>query len=146
TTIPVAYRRLRRRPFRALFSGRLAAFRRELQRVAYDAVIDAQGLYKSAFISRMANGPRHGFDAASSREALANLVYHHRYRVPGDGHAIQRVRELFASALRYPVPEGPVDYGLDVSRLPPQPAIPGPYAVFLHGTAWQTKLWPVERW
>ena len=143
--ITVAYRKWRYRPVRGLFGGPLAAFRRELRAVAYDRVIDAQGLYKSAVITRLASGERHGFDLASCREKLAPLAYQHRHAVPRGRHAVQRLRELFALALGYPLPTTPPDYGIERGRLPPPP-LPGRYLAFLHGTAWYSKLWPESHW
>lgn len=143
--VTVDYRRWRHRPVAGIRSGALRAFKERLRERRYDAVIDAQGLYKSAVITRWADGPRHGFDLASCREKLAPLAYQHHHRVPRAGHAIARQRRLFAAALGYPEPEAPVAYGLDRSRLGPPP-LAEPYVVLLHGTAWRTKLWPVARW
>ena len=143
--ITVAYRRWRFRPIKGLFGGPLAALRRELGAEAYDLVLDAQGLYKSAVIAWMARGPRHGFDLASSREKLAPLAYAVRHHIPRSEHAVIRQRRLFAEALGYPMPATPPDYGLARDRLP-APPLSGRYLVFLHGTAWITKLWPESHW
>lgn len=143
--ITVAYRKWRYHPFRGLFGGPLAAFRRELRSRSYDRVLDAQGLYKSAVITRLAAGERHGLDLASCREKLAPLAYDRRHAVPRDRHAVERMRRLFALALDYPLPATPPDYGIDRGRLPPPP-LPGRYLAFLHGTAWNSKLWPESHW
>lgn len=143
-TLPLAFRRWRRPPWRGV-TGEVRAFRAALRAQRYDAVIDAQGLYKSAAIAALARGPVHGFDTASVRERLAPLAYRHRHRIDRSRHAIDRVRALFAAALGYPPPDGPPDYGLDATVLPAG-AVPAPYLVFLHGTTWPTKLWPVARW
>lgn len=143
--ITVAYRHWRYRPLRGLFGGPFARFRDELRAERYDRVIDAQGLYKSAVITRMALGERHGYDLASCREKLAPLAYQKTHVVPRRLHAVERTRRLFAQALGYPLPETAADYGLDLGRLPPSP-VGGRYLVFLHGTAWVTKLWPENQW
>ena len=143
--ITAAFRRWRRRPLEGLFGGPLGDLRRAVRAERYDAVIDAQGLFKSAVIACMADGPRHGFDLRSSRESLAALAYRHRVHAPQGLHAIERLRRLFAAALGYPLPGGPPDYGLDPGIFP-APAVPGPYLLLLHGAGWRTKLWPVERW
>ena len=143
--ITVAYRKWRFRPLKGLFGGPLAAFRQELRRETYDRVIDAQGLYKSAVITRLTLGERHGLDLASCREKLAPLAYQRRHAVPRRQHAVQRLRALFALALDYPLPATPPDYGIDRARLPPPP-LPGRYLAFLHGTAWTSKLWPESHW
>ncbi len=143
--IPVALRRWRHSPWRRETRAAWRAFRRALGAERYDAVIDAQGLYKSAVLATRAEGPRHGYDFASGREPLAALTYHHRHAVPRSAHAIDRVRRLFAAALGYPLPGSAPEYGIDRSRFGPPP-LAGRYIVFLHGAAWRTKLWPVERW
>jgi heptosyltransferase-1 len=143
--VTVAYRQWRYRPAQGILGGALAAFRARLRERRYDAVIDAQGLYKSGVITAMADGPRHGYDLASCREKLAPLAYDRRYHVPRAGHAIQRTRALFAMALGYEAPETLPDYGLDVTRLPPSD-LPRPFVLLLHGTKWRTKLWSPQRW
>lgn len=143
--IPVAYRQWRYRPLQGIFGGALASFRQRIRERRYDAVVDAQGLYKSGVITWLADGPKHGYDLASSREKLAPLAYDKRYNVARSGHAIERTRTLFAAALRYNVPQGAPDYGLDPARLPPSD-LPQPFVLLLHGTKWHTKLWSPERW
>lgn len=143
--IPVAYRTWRFHPLKGILGGALAAFRARLRERRYDAVIDAQGLYKSGVITAFADGPKHGYDLASCREKLAPLAYDHRYAVPRRDHAIQRTRTLFAQVLGYSVPQGMPDYGLDPARLPPAD-LPQPFVLLLHGTKWRTKRWSAERW
>lgn len=147
--IPVALRRWRTHPARARRSGEWQRFKTALEEHRYDRVIDAQGLIKSAWISRLARltgtGRRCGPDWASAREPLAALAYGDRRRIPTGRHAVARVRDLFSQCLDYPRPESEPDFGLDRLRLgasPPQ----GEYLVFLHGTTWPTKLWPVDYW
>jgi heptosyltransferase-1 len=137
--IPVAVRRWRKQywPWKEIM-----AWRRHLRAERYDAVIDTQGLLKSALITRAALGPRHGMDAASAREALAACFYDARHAVPRELHAVERNRRLAAAALGY-APDLPVDYGLaPIEREPVQ----APYAVFLTMTSRRDKLWPEERW
>ena len=143
--IPVALRRWRRQPVAALRSGALRRFAAALRRERYDAVVDAQGLYKSAAVARLARGIRHGLDRRSAREPLAALAYRRRYDIATGDHAIRRVRALMAAALGYPVPETEPDAGLDHAAFP-SPNSNGPVVVFLHGTAWPTKRWAVARW
>jgi heptosyltransferase-1 len=143
--IPVAIRRWRKNPLKAWFSGEWKHFRLNLREREYDYVIDAQGLVKSAFITRRARGQKHGLDKASAREPRASKAYDYTHFVARNQHAIRRVRKLFADTLRYPMPEDMPDYGIDLSRLPGQEPQPD-YAVFLHGTTWETKHWPEEYW
>lgn len=142
--LPVAIRRWRKHPLQALRSGEWKRFKTRLREARYDLVIDAQGLLKSAWLTRSVHGPVAGLDRDSAREPLAARFYDRRYRVPVEQHALERVRQLFAHALGYPQPESVADYGLDRTQLAP----PGdePYLLFLHGTTWPSKHWPEAYW
>jgi heptosyltransferase-1 len=137
----------RRNPGQTVFGGDWSRFRAELRQTGYDLVLDAQGLLKSALLARQARGPLAGPDRLSAREPLAAAFYQRGYAVPGHDalHAVQRSRRLFAQALGYPCPETPPDAGLDRGRFP-RPQSPLPYAVFLHGTTWTSKRWPLAQW
>ena len=69
--LPIAVRRWRREPWKAGVRAEVRSFLHELRGETYDAVIDTQGLLKSAWITRAARGVRHGLDWSSSREPLA---------------------------------------------------------------------------
>ncbi len=141
--IPVASRRWRRSLLGLSAWREISAFWRALRARDYDAIIDTQGLVRSALITRWARGRRHGYDAGSIRERAASLLYDVRHSVARDQHAIARNRSLTGLALGYS-PEGPPDYGLNRATLA-QPS-PDRYAVLLHATAQPEKEWPVERW
>jgi lipopolysaccharide heptosyltransferase I len=110
--IPVALRRWRSSPWRALSDGEWRRFGRHLRARAYALVIDAQGLIKSAAITRLARGVRCGLDRRSAREPLAALAYRRTFSIPRGQHAITRLRQLFSAALGYPLSEHAPDYGL----------------------------------
>lgn len=143
-TVPVALRRWRRRPFMATTWREIAAFRRELQRDAYDAVLDLQEQVKGALIARLARGPRHGPDRASIREPIATLAHDVHHPIDRDQHLLDRCRQLAGAALGYRV-EGPPQFGL----VPPPAADTLPdrrYTVFVHATSRGDKLWPEAYW
>jgi heptosyltransferase-1 len=142
--IPLAIRRWRKHPLRTLRSGEWRRFKARLRETHYDLVIDAQGLLKSAWLTRYVKAPVAGFDRDSIREPLASRFYDRCYAVPRDQHALERVRQLFAQALGYSIPEMIADYGLDRGQL----ATPGeqPYLLVLHGTTWPSKHWPEAYW
>jgi heptosyltransferase-1 len=142
--LPVALRRWRYGFLGAAARAQIGAFARELRRESYDAVIDTQGLVKSALIARLARGTRHGLDFASAREPLSPF-YDRVYPVPWSLHAVERNRALAAHALGYRVPAR-VDYGI---AAPPATAswLPGGrYAVLAHATSSSSKLWALDRW
>jgi heptosyltransferase-1 len=114
-------------------------------------VIDAQGLFKSALIARLAGGTRYGLDWASSREPLA-LFYERTFSIPRSLHAVERNRRLAAQALHYEL-RPPVDYGIGPGHAFPLGARPGwgwlptsEYCVLLHATSAARKLWPEAHW
>ncbi len=139
--LPIALRRWRRNWRKAWGSGQLRAFRQMLGQDSYDLVIDAQGLLKSALPARWARGPRAGYDRHSIREPLASLFYARRYAVSRQLHAVERVRRLFSSALEYALPETAPDFGLADASVNRNRQL-----VFLHGTTWPSKHWPLAWW
>ncbi len=146
--IPVELRRWRKDWWRADTRQAWRDFVAELQREEYDAVIDLQGLIKSAWLARRARGPLWGWGWGSAREALAAAFY--RRRVPGGPigsvASVLRNRQLVGDLLGY-VPQGEPVYGL---RLPPdaQPpiALPRRYTVLLTATARAEKRWAPAAW
>jgi heptosyltransferase-1 len=141
--IPVAWRRWRRALFTLSAQREILNMIGKLRARRYDAIIDTQGLARSAMLARLTGGPRHGYDAASVRERLAASLYTVRHAVARDRHAVARNLALTALALGY-MPEGPVDYGLDRAAL--ADAVVSPYAIAFHATAQDRKLWPEQSW
>ncbi|MET0379349.1 MAG: lipopolysaccharide heptosyltransferase I [Spongiibacteraceae bacterium] len=143
--IPVAIRRWRKQLWQTLRSGEWTRFTTALRAARYDLVIDAQGLMKSAWLTRQVSAPRAGYDRHSIREPLASLAYDRRFAVSREQHAVERIRHLFALALGYDKPSGTGDYGLTRGQFAPTSA-PQRRVMFLHGTTWPTKLWPEPYW
>ncbi len=160
--IPCELRRWRKAPFSTRTRAEWKTFKAELQREAYDAVIDLQGLSKSALIAWLARlAPR------GQRYALANQTEGSGYEAPTRWvadvavhiephvHAVQRSRELCARALGYALPV-PEVYGLR----PRQGAQDGsaservalgalsarPCVALVHGSSRADKQWPAQHW
>jgi heptosyltransferase-1 len=152
--IPVAVRRWRKSPLAPATWREIGAFRRAVRRPAgadfFDAVIDTQGLVKSALLAAQAHGRKCGHAASSAREPLAARFYDVRFEIPKDLHAVERNRRLAAAALGYSLNGLPLDYGLTHSpTLPPLQAgwLPrGDYAVLLTATSRADKEWPEADW
>lgn len=142
--IPVAIRRWRKHLLQTWKSGEWKRFKQRLGEVDYDLVIDAQGLFKSAVLTRYSKAPVAGLDRDSAREPLACRFYDRLYAVAKDQHALERTRQLFAQALGYELPEQIGDYGLDRAAM--ADAAAQPYLLFLHGTTWASKHWPEADW
>jgi heptosyltransferase-1 len=141
SVIPVAVRRWRAALWRPQAWREMRALRDALAARRYDAVIDTQSLLKSALITWLTRGARHGMDRASAREPLAARFYDVAHPVPRGRHAVERNRSLTAQALGYSVDGAAVDYGLRAAA-----SAPGDYSVFLTMTSRADKLWPQARW
>lgn len=139
--IPVALRRWKKRLWSPATWQEIGAARRQLAAQTYDAILDTQGLLKSALIARQARGPRLGYDAAAAREALAARCYDAGFFVPKTLHAVERNRRLAAAALGYTVAPQ-LDYGLPRSSAGPNRLS----AVLLTATSRADKLWPEGHW
>lgn len=145
--IECALRRWRRSWWTASTRSEWRAFRSRLQGQRFDAVIDLQGLTKSALIARLASGPSFGVanrTEASGFEWPARFLVDHAIEVPLRTHALDRARLLAASALGYGV-QGPPRFGLR-GRAVAAPAGGRPTLVAVHGTSRADKLWPEAHW
>ena len=142
--IPIAIRRWRKSWWGS--RDEIRAVCRNLRARHYDLALDTQGLLKSALIVCCARTICCGFAWDSAREPLASLFYNHRFSVTREQHAVERNRYLAGLALGYR-PEGVPDYGIR----PPAIARPawlenGAYAVLLHATSRDDKLWNEANW
>ena len=144
--IPVAIRRWRKSLFSQKTWAEIAVFKRSLSR--YDAVIDCQGLTKSALIARLVNGVRHSFDWRSGRDPFASIFYAKNHAVSLQQDAVARNRELVAHALGYSKPNNAPNYGISGHRPESRMDIDSQsmYVLALHGTSRDSKLWPVASW
>lgn len=147
-TLLTAHRRWR--TWRSMRSrkGEKRNFLAALRQTRYDAVIDAQTNLKSAVVTGLARGQKHGPDARSVREWGAHLVYNRRYAIDKNQLAIARWRQLFSQVLAYPLPENEPDFGLSLAAWP-SAAIPlpkSPYLVFVQNASWPNKRWQDAHW
>ncbi|MCG2594198.1 lipopolysaccharide heptosyltransferase I [Ramlibacter sp. XY19] len=144
--IPCELRKWRKSPFAHETRAAWRAFRADLKQEAYDAVIDLQGLTKSALVAHMARlapgGKRYAManrTEGSSYEAPTRWVADVAVPVQPQSHAVRRSRDLCAAALGYAVPAG-TNYGLVTS------AAPTNCIALIHGTSRDDKLWPEASW
>jgi heptosyltransferase-1 len=145
--IPVAIRRWRKAWFSAPIKAERKAFRDAVRLQQYDAIIDAQGLVKSAaLVTRLGRGIKHGMDWSTAREPLASLFYNCKHHIARQQHAVERTRELFAKSLGYTKPQSQGDYAIAQHFLNDLNADAGQYAVFLHATTRDDKHWPEANW
>ncbi len=141
-------RQLRRGADVSTALGEIGTFVRELRRRRYDAVLDLQGLLKSALYVIAAGAPvRVGL--ADAREG-ARWVLTHRVAVPPQPvHAVERYLALAAAVDARDVVR---DFTIplvseDVTAAQHLVAdLPRPRVALHPATRWETKLWEVERW
>jgi len=143
--IPVAIRRWRKSLGRIAVWREIGEFRKRIGRTPYDAVLDTQGLIKSALIARQARGRRYGYAAEVAREPMAARFYDETFVIPPNAHAVERNRWLSAAAFDYPV-DLPLNYGITT----PDIALPWladeRHAVLLTATSRDDKLWAEKNW
>lgn len=151
--IPCEIRRWRKAPFSKETRAEWKAFRQELGGEAYDAVLDLQGLSKSALIAWLSRLTPHG-----KRYALANQTEGSGYEAPTRWvadvaiaiephiHAVQRSRALCARALGYAADAQEI-YGLRAAGRPAAvPVSARPCVALVHGSSRADKQWPESRW
>ena len=141
--VPIAVRRWRKRLLELPTWNEVRDATAKLRARHYDAVIDTQGLVRTALMTKLIGGASHGYDADSIREPFAARFYDRTYSVSWDLHVIARNRALTGLALDY-IPEGDPDYGFDRKYFKPEAA--APYAILFHATAKINKEWPEDRW
>lgn len=141
------------------------AFKADLQRTPYDAVIDLQGLTKSALIAKLAK-----LNGRGKRFAMANRTDGSSYEAPtrwladvaipltAHIHAVQRGRDVCAMALGYSLSEyekmrpifglvaGVNTASIAINNIANNGVFASPFMVVAHGTSRQDKLWPVQDW
>ena len=137
---------------RAQTRAQWRAFRTELRSQTYDAVIDLQGLTKSALIARMAR-----LASGGKRYALANQTEGAGYEAPTRWvadvaipiaphvHAVTRSRELCARALGYAVPAS-LRFGLNADATGLAGGESSRCVALIHGTSRDDKCWPESHW
>ncbi|MEP6587207.1 MAG: lipopolysaccharide heptosyltransferase I [Polaromonas sp.] len=150
-------RRWRKSPLSAGTRQLWNAFKADLRQTPYDAVIDLQGLTKSAVVARLAR-----LAPGGKRYALANQTEGSGYEAPTRWvadvaipitpriHVVQRSRELATRALGY-TPQSSPDFGLNRLAAQPQsmpkaPQNKGNRVAFVHGTSRADKEWPFAHW
>ena len=134
-----------------------------LQQESYDAVIDLQGLTKSAWVAWMARlapgGKRFAManrTDGSGYEAPTRWVADVAIRLEPHIHAVQRGREVCARAFGYGLTEfdefhpsfgllAGINFDLSAINTIANKDLK-PIIVFAHGTSREDKLWPVSHW
>lgn len=147
--IPLEIRRWRKQLLKPATWQEWSAYKQQLQCREYDAVIDAQGLLKSAVLAtRLARGRKYGYDRYSAREGVSSLFYDERFAISLQQHAVERIRRLFAQSLGYPQPMQTGDYGIahHFAKQSINQTAYHPYIVAVHSTTRSDKHWQESCW
>jgi heptosyltransferase-1 len=145
--IPLPYRRWKKNLRQTLKSGELQTFLQQLRATNYDMVIDAQSNIKSAVVSLLAKGTRYGLDKTSVREYGAHFAYNHTISISRQQNHVERLRQMFATYLNYPLPSTPADYGIALQGLPELDFyIPDKFVFMTPIASVANKLWPEPYW
>jgi len=126
---------------------------RTLRAERFDAVLDLQGLLKSAILARLAGSPTYGIDAAHLREPASRLFITPVSFHAEERHVVQQYRRVAAApfadsskALAYSAPEVAADAPVRQAQMPRWLVVQDPF-VWLHlGGGWATKQLPQETW
>lgn len=145
--IPCQLREWRKTPFSSQTRIAWRKFLLALQTERYDAIIDLQGLTKSAWVSWLArlNDKGQRFAMAnrtdgSGYEAPTRWVADVAIRIEPHIHAVARGRALCAAALQHDFPNA-LTYGLGHAA-----SANSDQVVLVHGTSRADKEWPVSHW
>ena len=142
----------RRIAVRASVRGFFDAMRTLRQR-RYDAVLDLQGLWKSAILARASGAARViGFQSPHLREPGAQMFYSETCGVVSGPHVIQKNLSLLRT-LGLDSSKFIVQFPLDVPQSPVVTEVyrrlsireGHPFALLNPGAAWPNKRWPAER-
>ena len=157
--IPFGLRRWKKHLFKLSTWQQFFAFKKQLQAVTYDTVIETQGLLKSALVCALANKTPNAIVAGlanatefSGYEPIAKFFYGHLVQVPVQTHAVDRSRLVMCSALDWPAiqrSDSPQFYGSQIQVNLAKPVLSElktPYVLFFHSTAREAKRWSNEAW
>ena len=121
---------------------------RELRETDYDAVIDLQGLLKSAMLARSVHARRTiGFPPKHLREQLARMFY---TVAPDPGDATHVIYKNLALLAPLMVTDRRVRFPIDIPRTATVIEVvkrfePNGYVLINPGAAWPNKQWPPDR-
>jgi heptosyltransferase-1 len=160
--IPFGLRRWKKSLFKRSTWEQFFAFRKQLQAVTYDVVIETQGLLKSAVVCSLARKAPNAVIAGlanatefSGYEPFARNFYNQLVQVPTQCHAVDRSRWVMSSALDWSLldrssapqfyPQTYVE-SLNANLTSVLKELKQPYVLCFHSTAREAKRWSNGNW
>jgi len=157
--IPFGLRRWKKHLLKLSTWKQFFAFKKALQSVQYDYLIETQGLLKSALVCALARKSPNAVVAGlanatqhSGYEPVARTFYNQNVQVPVDCHAVDRSRWVMSSALVWPLIDRsntPLFYPKTYTQTLLEKPIMGlqkPYVLCFHSTARESKRWSKQNW
>ena len=156
--IPIGLRRWKKSLFSLNSWRQFFLFKKELQDVSYDIIIETQGLLKSALVCALARKNRNsvvsGLANATEFSGYAPMArtFYNKYV---QCHAVDRSRWVMSSALDWPLVDRastPQFYSLPYIKLLHESLasvlkeLKKPYILCFHSTARDAKRWSNENW
>ena len=113
----------------------------------YDLVIDAQGLIKSAIVSRVIPADkRSGFDRQSIRESIASYLYNNKISIAYDANTIDRNVKVVCQSLSIEVSSKEIVQKKSFLFFNSRVVTPKEsYVVFVIGSTWESRNYPKEK-
>lgn len=135
---------------RSLFSERtwkeVRELKRRLRAERYDAVIDMQGIVRSAWAASWTGVPVFGYSRDTVRESLSTLFYQKTFHMPESLGAVRRYRRMMSASLGYAIDEEHPKFGIKPPALP-NVSLPKDYAaLFVNTSLNRPKHWQEDRW
>ena len=118
---------------------------RKLRSEHYDLIIDAQSRIKSARLGLLCRGTLVGPSAHTATDKETRFMYKRSFRVDISQGAIESYRQLFAQALGYNH-SGLPQFGITKNQWPEASLSASNNLIFFHGTTWESKHWPENKW
>ena len=157
--IPFGLRRWKKNIFSLDSWKQFFAFKKDLQAVSYDVLIETQGLLKSALVCSLAKKSSHAVVAGlanatefSGYEPLARFFYNQAIPVDTQCHAVDRSRHVMCAAMNWSLidrVQAPSFYPDNFAKSLVKSSVTGlisPYVLFFHSTAREAKRWSNESW
>lgn len=142
--IPVPIKRIKKTKSFILLKETINTLR---SRPAYDKIIDAQGLLKSAMVTYFLEGKVHGFDRHSAREGIAARFYDTTSAIAYEMGVIERNVLVITEALNIPYDENDILSKDDIFEKGSKPeSLPreGKAIACVIGASWPSKCYPKE--
>ncbi len=141
-----AFRRWRKTPFSSKTWEEVKALKEHLRLEHYDAVVDTQGILRSAWAASWAGVPVTGYSRDTVREKLATLFYQKTFQMPSTLGTVRRYRRMLATSIGYEIDEEHPKFGARVPQIDTVD-LPCRFAtLFVNASLKRPKLWKEERW